>query len=261
MNTRILYHKTGGPSARRLGDFMGVKAASKYDSDTERPDWLVRYGSGRAVPLKPSQGVINSRGAICALNGRLSQMEQMRECKVPVPNVWLTSGVVGNMFGGPKLGRKEGTNSQTTGGKDITFIPAGTPVSPKHGDFIVAFIPKQRQFRVHSLLGKTRVRELIPDSPELRELPVWNYDAGFTFRVPDSPVPSFLAPIATQAVASLNLDFGAVDIILCDGQPYVLEVNTAPGLSDATLEWYASTLAPFVGITEMPGWDAATKED
>jgi D-alanine-D-alanine ligase-like ATP-grasp enzyme len=39
----------------------------------------------------------------------------------------------------------------------------------------------------------------------------------------------------------LGLDFGGVDIAWVEkgNKPYVLEVNTAPGLTDMTGDWYA----------------------
>ena len=44
---------------------------------------------------------------------------------------------------------------------------------------------------------------------------------------------------AIKAVETLGLDFGAVDLILHNDTPYVLEVNTAPGLQvDNRLEAY-----------------------
>lgn len=48
---------------------------------------------------------------------------------------------------------------------------------------------------------------------------------------------------ARDAVRSLLLDFGAVDVgILASGTPIVLEVNTCPGLEGGTLEMYATSI-------------------
>ncbi|MNY81884.1 hypothetical protein D3C86_2236870 [compost metagenome] len=46
------------------------------------------------------------------------------------------------------------------------------------------------------------------------------------------------------AVNALGLDFGAADVIWNDHrkQAFVLEVNTAPGLTGTTLEKYAKAL-------------------
>ena len=79
----------------------------------------------------------------------------------------------------------------------------------------------------------------------------------------DGHIPPKVVPIAVQAVAALAYDFGAVDIVTTDGvhgvdgAAFVLEVNTAPGLADPTLEWYAEQLGTMVGksVDDMPKWD------
>lgn len=49
--------------------------------------------------------------------------------------------------------------------------------------------------------------------------------------------------IARNAVRALHLDFGAVDIgIRNNGDPFVLEVNTCPGLEGGTLDMYATNI-------------------
>ncbi len=55
--------------------------------------------------------------------------------------------------------------------------------------------------------------------------------------------------LARWAVASLGWDFGAVDILKGEsGKHYLLEANSAPGLSDeATLQTYARRLGAIVG--------------
>lgn len=63
-----------------------------------------------------------------------------------------------------------------------------------------------------------------------------NHDNGTVFNYTDisNRDRSSLRKAARMAVSALNLDFGAVDILLKDGKAYVLEVNTAPRLTDET---------------------------
>ena len=52
-----------------------------------------------------------------------------------------------------------------------------------------------------------------------------------------------LRTTAEHAVEALGLDFGAVDIMYHENTFYVLEVNTAPGLTRTrTLEAYANEI-------------------
>jgi len=48
--------------------------------------------------------------------------------------------------------------------------------------------------------------------------------------------------VAIKAVKALQLQFGAVDIIIRYDNAYVLEVNTAPGLTGTTLENYVNAI-------------------
>jgi hypothetical protein len=50
--------------------------------------------------------------------------------------------------------------------------------------------------------------------------------------------PQYIKNEAIAAVDALDLDFGAVDVIDVQGRAYVLEVNTAPGLEQTTLDNY-----------------------
>lgn len=61
-----------------------------------------------------------------------------------------------------------------------------------------------------------------------------NHDNGFDFSgIENENVPDRLKDVARRAVAVLNLDFGAVDILQrANGDYVVLEVNSAPGVSD-----------------------------
>lgn len=92
-----------------------------------------------------------------------------------------------------------------------------------------------REFRVHIVDGESiKISEKIGGG---------NYHAGGIFEYPhDFDHKKTLRNTAKEAVEALGLDFGAVDIIWKDNTAYVLEVNSAPRLTDETsdtLERYA----------------------
>jgi hypothetical protein len=130
------------------------------------------------------------------------------------------------------------------------IVRAGNP------DFYSKYIPTSREFRVHAFRGEVlKISEKLLTDQEKFEVPwIRNFDNGYTFRqVRD--LRGFLRTrvedAGKNAVDALGLDFGAVDVILGDdGEVYVLEVNTGPGLADASLEVYAKKFAELLGIPE-----------
>lgn len=67
-----------------------------------------------------------------------------------------------------------------------------------------------------------------------------NHANGFIFAHEGVDIPDDVKELAVGAVAALDLDFGAVDLIQTKmGKWYVLEVNTACGLAGTTLKKYA----------------------
>jgi hypothetical protein len=253
----ILYHPIGGLSGKRLAAFMGIKARRTMDAITERPQGLIRWGSGKAVPFIASQGTLNWASSLRAYQNRLEQLMMLYAGGVQVPE--FHSKLPEAPLLGPCIARDFGPPKTQTGGHAITYYPLQVKVGGKH-DMYMEFIPKARQFRVHVIRGQMRVRELIPDNPNSYELPIWNLDNGFTYRIPQDDVPPTVIPIAVQAISALNLDFGAVDIVTISNHAWVLEVNTAPGLCDSTLAWYARRFAEWLGIDKnsIPGLEAVS---
>jgi glutathione synthase/RimK-type ligase-like ATP-grasp enzyme len=96
----------------------------------------------------------------------------------------------------------------------------------------MAYIPDAEEYRVHIFLGKSiRISKKAFDVD------------GYTTIKPDCTPDDRKAirEAAKQAVAAVELDFGAVDVLLKDGRPYVLEVNSAPGLGGSMPKLYADT--------------------
>jgi D-alanine-D-alanine ligase-like ATP-grasp enzyme len=68
---------------------------------------------------------------------------------------------------------------------------------------------------------------------------------------------------AISAVVALGLDFGAVDLIYKDDKPYILEVNTAPGLEGTTMTRYVNAITTIgsTGLGSLAGIEDVFEED
>lgn len=114
------------------------------------------------------------------------------------------------------------------------------PVAPLY----VKYIPKKQEYRIHVRGGevvdvqrKARRKDLPDDKVNWK---IRNHDNGFVFARNDFVCPDDVKTQALNAVKAVGLDFGAVDVIFNDKEQkaYVLEINTAPGLTGTTLEGY-----------------------
>ena len=138
-----------------------------------------------------------------------------------------------------------------SGGEGIVVVRPGEtfPAAP----LLVKYIPKLVEFRVHAfrILNETKflVRQKLrkSDAEQTRDQRlIRNHDNGWVFGlVRDEDGAAKAAEEAAKAVQVLGLDFGAVDVIIGrdDGLPYVLEVNTAPGLeAEEVINFYRDNI-------------------
>lgn len=103
-------------------------------------------------------------------------------------------------------------------------------------DYFVQYIPRRREYRVWSYRRRPiAVYEKVMRYPERYSVGRtagigWNWGHGFAFEY-YREAPEELKRLGAQAVESVGLDFGAVDIIHgMDARLYVLECNSAPGV-------------------------------
>ncbi len=118
---------------------------------------------------------------------------------------------------------------------------------------------RHREFRIHVFKGKVIFVQLKKRRNGWRDLETYsnvvrNHGNGWIYAsAPDTTAPNASAyNNAILAVSSLGLDFGAVDVMTHENEAWVLEVNTAPGLSGTTTrERYVRALTEWVNGDEI----------
>lgn len=158
-----------------------------------------------------------------------------RDNEVPSPTLVSTAEALElAALGTPVLGR----SNHHTGGKGYWLCTTETDVrraiqGTEHkapATHFVRYITGNREYRVHIFQGKS-IRLY-----EKRFLP----NGDWVEQNPQHDV-STIRQAAKDAVAALELDFGAVDVLTAQGKVYVLEVNTAPELDGGLPKLYADT--------------------
>jgi hypothetical protein len=137
-----------------------------------------------------------------------------------------------------------GRNSHHEKGLDIV-APNSLEWAKK--DFWTKVIPAEREYRVHIFDGKLihqSLKEVDQNAKPSRTdgLPIRNTSTGYRYNHNFNP-PLAAVELAKCAVDELGYLWGAVDILEDrTAVPYVLEVNSAPGMGDATAIAYADAI-------------------
>lgn len=107
------------------------------------------------------------------------------------------------------------------------------------------YVKKKDEYRLHFFNGEIfdtqrKARTLEADDEKVN-WQVRNHENGFVFVRTDVNPPEAVNEEAMKFIEATGLDFGAIDIIYNarEDKAYILEVNTAPGLTGTTLENYA----------------------
>lgn len=213
---------------------------------------LINWGCSKLdVKTTFGQVLLNPPSAVANAACKLRTFKLFKEKGVPHPKWWTKEDVA-------KAERKESilvarTTTRGSGGEGIVIIRPGDKVV--EAPLYTQYIRKDSEYRIHVVRDeivliqqkrKEKEAEQTADQKLIR-----NYDNGWIFAANDVGFTSneqkeSCKAAAIASVRALGLDFGAVDLVVGrrDGNPYVLEVNTAPGLQSPTLlEGYANAFS------------------
>lgn len=234
----IYSYKFGSQSAKDLAQNLGAKRVRHNGSRFRaRPGkTVINWGCSNLPDRLTGCNIINPPTSVGLAANKLQAFRSMQG-EVSIPE-----------FTTNKEGALEGlwvarTKLSGHSGDGIVIVENGDGMVD--APLYVKYIKKKYEYRVHVAFGevihvqrKARNTKIPDDQINWR---VRNHCNGFIFtHNEDHEVRGDTLDQAKKAVHSLGLDFGAVDIIWNerDGQAYVLEVNTAPGLTSTTLDKY-----------------------
>ena len=109
------------------------------------------------------------------------------------------------------------------------------------------------EYRVHVFKGQVidvvQKKKLSTEQRELRGINdvnpyIRNHSNGYIFARGDISYPDSVKTVALNAIEDLQLDFGAVDVVVSgySGGAFVLEANSAPGLEGTTVQKYVEAI-------------------
>lgn len=230
----LLYYSGGRPSATVLASALDIPCGTVEEMPDERLDYLVRYGCTSRIRYVPNIRTINRRSKIAGNTNKLRSLQKLKEFGIRVPK--FSTEFSDLSF--PMLGRR----NHTSRGRSIVLYlqPRDIELANETHTHFTEYVPKKREWRVHVCNGRIiqiLEKDVDPENTFLCSNEGWRYRSmSETHRD---------LVFAISAVGALDLDFGGVDILEgLDGNIYVLEVNTAPGIDDEsrTLNSYVREL-------------------
>lgn len=263
-NLKIYPYKMGSESAKALSELLDAKRvrdAGRYTPKSGQT--IINWGNGREPSWTPSATsrrvrILNNPSAVNVAGNKLSTFRALQAVGISIPEFTTDRSVAKRWLddGERVVERHNLRGSSGAGIRIVSVDDEDTEAELKTAPLYTKFLDKTAEYRVHIFNGqmidfvqKKRVSSERRDdtfNPYISSM-----EHGWVFTRTDVPeVPSAIR-IAKQAVAALDLDFGAVDIMFYEGRSYVLEINTAPGLAGTTLVKYGNALRRLMGFGDL----------
>lgn len=249
MRKMLLTPKKGSRSGSSLARRMGVMKLTDQRLEGfvgSKDTVVINWGNSNPPAKVLDCTIINKPEAVGTTTNKKAALEAMERGGVSIPAFTSNEKVAQAWVNGGH--RVVARHTLTGSGGEGIQILTNIDDFPCEAPLYTLYIPKKAEYRFHVMNGnvfdvqRKMRRKDIPDD-KVNWL-IRNHGNGFifgrNFDVEDPDVYEYCASHAKQAVKSLGLDFGAVDLIWNEKkhQPFVLEVNTAPGLEGTTLDNY-----------------------
>lgn len=225
-----MLHMVIGRGCAPTGRLLTQLLREKGVNIGERAGGVVCYGAGYG-------GNLPALNAAVGRYNKFTQFQVMQRAGVRVPKFFNRQNIPQNFAGWnfPLFGRE----LMHREGKDIKLALQQEDIALRFAagvDFFTEFVPRRTEIRVWIYRRRHLASyEKVMRHPGNYKYYGCSYRNGFAFELlKEANINRDAVDQAAKAVDSLGLDFGAVDVMIGkDGQAYVLEVNTAPGVENA----------------------------
>lgn len=236
--------------AKALADEMGIKRikheGSRFRGNPRKT--VINWGNGRDLPEEILRcRVLNPWDCVHRVSNKLHFFNLMSAPEVESPRIpeyttdaaaareWINEGKLVCI-------RRV---LQGSGGEGLSIV------GPDNiGDFVAAplyvkYVKKINEYRIHVVNGQIideQRKAKRSDFEGERNTQIRNLANGYIYAREGFETPEDVKVQALRAMTASGLDFGAVDVIFNrnEDQAYVLEINSAPGLTGTTLVNYAN---------------------
>lgn len=250
----IFPYKLGSESAKLIAEGLGIKRLKKEGSKFKgAPNKLVINWGNSSIPAEIAKcRVLNDPVAVSKASNKLSFFKTMAEHGVRVPRFTEALLEVHQLL---EEGKTVVARTILNGHSGAGIVLIDNAEDIVEAPLYVEYIPKKQEYRVHVCNGevvdvqrKARRKDVEDDQVNWK---IRNHANGFIFaRGADvlGDVPDDVEAQGKIAVLACGLDFGAADVVYNDKQKkaYVLEVNTAPGVTGETLEGYVKRFREYM---------------
>lgn len=249
---RVIPYNTASRSARDLSRALGGKRIRLNNSRyIQREDDLV-INWGNSSYLTHGKKIINDPANVKLACNKLSTVTLLTEAGIKTVD-WTTDpmGAYWWLVDEHTVYARKTLQGHSGSGIEVLGDVEGGVIIPQAKLYTKAITGKRREWRIHVCNGKViltqkkKRRSGYNDNPEYSDT-VRNHHTGWIYSLDCSEVPEQILTAAIDSVHALGLDFGAVDIITKLDEYWVLEVNTACGLSgESTLNAYTKALLEY----------------
>lgn len=249
MRYRVLPYRQGSASAKALAQLLGGLVLkledSKYKAKPE--DLIINWGNTTKTFDVP---YLNPSEKIKTATNKLNFFNNMKEKghETLIPRYWTDRNAI------PDDAYPVVCRTVLAGHSGDGIVLAGSQADLVDAPLYVEYVKKQDEYRIHvgCYVEKGEPKPVvISQQRKARRLAVpddkvnWkirNHNNGFVFVRENVNPPMSVVTAAIDGFMTTGLDFGAVDVIwnAQKEKPYVLEVNTAPGLEGKTIADYAA---------------------
>lgn len=252
MPTFIYSWNSNSESAKALKNIMGITKIKNENSSFKGSNRkrVINWGSSELPPEVMKCVVLNEPNSVKISTNKLSFFRKISRVQPNIIPDWTEDfeTAVAWVAEGSTVCARTVLNGHSANG--LIIMEKNNPEGFVNAPLYTKYIPKTEEYRVHVVNGividyqrKTLKREKA-ESGENINWKIRNLDNGFIYQRENIKLSDEIKNACVRAMDIVDLYFGAVDVVVHNktGNPYILEVNTAPGLQGTTLENYARAL-------------------